>query len=501
MKTKLVSLIACTWLVSAQVHAKSPQKLDFEKMEIDVGAPITHKVNVAELNGVVGKELVVMTTNEAQERIIQIYSLETNGSSKLGEVLLPKSIHSFDITNITHGGKHYIYLLSHDSVFNLEVNERGVALVKVADAPSLFQSKDNSYLQKREFIAELDNNRIAIVLPDFKQTNLLTSSNFTDFTMQPIPIESNINLGARSVTFSPAKLNFSDVNFDGRIDLVEQQDGQLAYYLQNESGQFSTKAQYQKINELIFSTDWWDKKGPDGDSLDQSNLVYRKIEKLQDINNDGLMDLLVRYTTSSGALDRTNDYEIYLGGKQNGLLGFNSEASSVVSADGTLTDLRLVDINNDSRSEVVVSGFDIGVSQIISALLSGTVEQEVHIFNMNDNDEFDKKRKVTKEVELSFSISSGRSGSPIVKLADLNGDGLNDLVLSDDDDAIKVYWGRSGKKMFERRGKKYDITIPMQGNDVVIDDLNSDNKQDLILKYGRLDDDALASKLVLLRTK
>ena len=53
---------------------------------------------------------------------------------------------------------------------------------------------------------------------------------------------------------------------------------------------------------------------------------------------------------------------------------------------------------------------------------------------MNEEDKFITKPTIKKGVELTFSLSSGQSGSAVVKLADLNGDGLKELVLSDDDD-------------------------------------------------------------------
>ena len=139
----------------------------------------------------------------------------------------------------------------------------------------------------------------------------------------------------------------------------------------------------------------------------------------------------------------------------------------------------------------MLAGFDIGLSQIIGALLSGSIDQDVYVFKMDENDNFTKDLKVAKEVELSFSISSGTSGSPVVKLADINGDKRQDLVLSDGDDALKVYYGTKGKKLFSKRALKYKVTLPKQGSMLISDDLNGDGKDDLLIKYGRQDDDKL----------
>jgi len=215
------------------------------------------------------------------------------------------------------------------------------------------------------------------------------------------------------------------------------------------------------------------------------------VEQVKDINNDNVTDMVVRFTQSSGLLDRTNDYEVYLGKNIDGQLAFSDEASSTIKAEGTLTGLEFIDIDNDDKLEVMLAGFDIGLSQIIGALLSGSIDQDVYVFKMDEEDNFSKDLKVSKEVELSFSISSGTSGSPVVKLADINGDQRQDLVLSDGDDALKVYYGVNGKKLFSKKPHKYKVDLPKQGSMLISEDLNGDGKDDLLIKYGRQDDDKL----------
>ncbi|MFA0373254.1 FG-GAP-like repeat-containing protein, partial [Vibrio sp. 10N.222.54.F6] len=115
---------------------------------------------------------------------------------------------------------------------------------------------------------------------------------------------------------------------------------------------------YVSVRQPISGIDWWNKRDAYGEQLDQSELVYRKVEELKDINNDGITDLVVRYTKSSGVFDRANDYEVYLGENQKGKLVFPKVANSVVKAEGTLTGLQFIDIDSDDKVEVMVAGFD-----------------------------------------------------------------------------------------------------------------------------------------------
>jgi hypothetical protein len=278
-------------------------------------------------------------------------------------------------------------------------------------------------------------------------------------------------------------------------------DGEMLVYSQYGASYFTKEATSITINKAISGTEWWNKRDESGEQLDQSDLEYRKIEELRDVNADGMTDMVVRYTKTSGVLDRVNDYEIFLGNKNQGMLGYAQEADSVIHAEGTLTGLEFVDINNDDKLEVLLAGFDIGLSQIIGALVTGGIDQDVYVFKMNKEDKFPTRPAIKKGVELTFSLTSGQSGSAIVKLADLNGDGLKELVLSDDDNELKIYLGiktNKKKKSFKKRSVSYDTQLPKDGNLVMVEDLNGDGKDDLLMKFSRLDGEDKAKQFKVL---
>jgi hypothetical protein len=303
---------------------------------------------------------------------------------------------------------------------------------------------------------------------------------------------------ADGATYTQSKLYFSDVTFDGKKDILLVGDGEMIIYRQYDNSQFMKKAIYLTINDAISGTDWWDKRDESGEPLDQSNLEYRKLEEFRDVNADGIADMVVRYTKASGVLDRVNDYEIFLGKESQGKLSYGQEAHSVIHAEGTLTGLEFIDIDNDNKLEVLLAGFDIGLSQIVGALVSGAIDQDVYVFKMSEQDKFPEKPTIKKDVELTFSLTSGQSGSAVVKLADLNGDGLKELVLSDDDDELNIYLGKKAfkskkssknNKSFNKRSISYSTQLPKDGNLVMVDDLNSDGKDDLLMWFSRLDGD------------
>ncbi len=154
-----------------------------------------------------------------------------------------------------------------------------------------------------------------------------------------------------------------------------------------------------------------------------------------------------------------------------------------------------------------MAGFDIGLSQIIGALVTGGIDQDVYVFKMSEQDKFPTKPVIKKGVELTFSLSSGQSGSAVVKLADLNGDGLKELILSDDDDELKIYLGKKvsktsksskKKRSFNKRSVSYSTQLPKDGNLVMVEDLNGDGKDDLLMKFSRLDGEGKGNEFKIL---
>jgi len=509
----VLSTLFTSLLLSQTALAKKSSKLQFIESKIEVPFKLTHPIMLVDLLPVSGKEIVTFSVDDNETRWLIIYSFDEQSKSYLetDRQIMPKDLYSFDITEDykNHNAlqavaqqdtaqpieeKQTLYFLSSNNLYRYDplAKQSDNKLTAVTTVNSFAIGDSSQYLSKGDFLHDFNNDqRDDIIVPDFNKVHILMAQNDGSMKQQSLPIKPQIELSNNSANYTKTKLYFSDVNFDQRPDIIVVNEGEFEYFLQDKNHLFSQQAQHLKINKLISGIDWWNKPSADGENVDQSQLVYKKVEQVQDINDDNITDMIVRFTQSSGVLERVNDYEVYLGKNIDGQLTFADEPSSTIKAEGTLTGLEFIDIDNDKKLEVMLAGFDIGLSQIIGALLSGSIDQDVYVFKMDENDNFSKDLKIAKEVELNFSISSGTSGSPVVKLADINGDQRQDLVLSDGDDALKVYYGVDDKKLFSKKALKYKVTLPKQGNMLISDDLNGDGKDDLLIKYGRQDDDKL----------
>ncbi|PKI16333.1 FG-GAP repeat domain-containing protein [Colwellia sp. 12G3] len=499
-RTLFALLVTFGCATSLTTLASKSSAVEFSEVIISAPYKLSQEVIAADLLPTKGKELVTFSVDEQSNRWLIIYQLdhEKNQYVFAEKTIIPKQFYRFDLSEAKDGQQQRLYFLSTDSL-SLYQKKQFKSLVKIE---SLYIQEQADFLSRGDFIQDLNNDAYDdVIIADFNKTHIFIGQGMNSFARQTLPIKPEVSVLSAGASYSQTKLYFSDVNFDEKTDILVIGDGEMIIYPQYGNSQFTRKPIHLAINEAISGTDWWNKRDESGEQLDQSDLEYRKIEELRDVNADGIIDMVVRYTKASGVLDRVNDYEIFLGKKNKDVLSFAAQADSVIHAEGTLTGLEFVDIDSDDKLEILLAGFDIGLSQIIGALVTGGIDQDVYVFKMSEQDKFPSKPAIKKGVELTFSLSSGQSGSAIVKLADLNGDGLKELVLSDDDDELKIYLGQkpgNKNKSFSKRSVSYSTELPKDGKLVMVEDLNGDGKDDLLMKFSRLDGENKAKEFKVL---
>lgn len=512
-----------TLLCSMQVFAdKAP--LAFVSQTIDTGFKLTHPLESLNLVGDANKELLAIGVDDRQTKWLAVYGLDGESSQYrlLHKMPLPGDLYRYDMSakpkqamlkqsslqqgNLKQGKPQQadslqsVYFMSRAHLSVLTVGDQGLALRELLNVAPLVVKPRIEFIARGEFVRDLNGDgRDDFIVGQFEQTQLFLSQN-DSWQAQTLAIQPKVLLYRDGARYSETKLYFADMDFDGHDDIIKVGEGELEIYPQHQDGKFESYPRFQSVSQAISGLDWWDRRDAYGEALDQSDLVYRKVEALQDIDGDGLVDMVVRYTKSSGVLDRVNDYEIYLGVKGDKGVSFGKQPQSVIRGDGTLTGFELVDIDLDGRSEVLVSGFDIGLSQIIGALVSGSIDQDVHLFTMDDKRRFAAKPNMSKSVELSFSLTSGQSGAPVVKLADIDGDKRQDLLLSDGDTELDLFLGSAKGAPFDRK-ESLKLTLPIDGDMLSSEDLNLDGKADLLIKYGRQDKAELQSQFLVIMTQ
>ncbi len=475
----------------------------FNEYLLKVDFKVTHPIEYARLTDSNFEQLIVIGVNEKQQRLLAVYELipDENKKLKLEKthlIAIPESFLAYDI--IQAPDRQKIVFQAKDMIFEFDLNLN--QFTHLINIDSIYLQSKAQYLASRELVKDINNDGLDdFYIFGFKETTLYVQNKQGQFRQQVINVEPKVNLQENSATYRERTLYFADINLDGKQDIINVVDSGLNVYFQNMEGMFDATATFFSLPMSVHALDWWEIREADGEQMDQDKLAYRTINEIKDLNNDQLADIVVRYSQSEGVLDRQNNYEIYFGQSKENKLVYSSKPDSDLTGEGTTVSFKVVDVDNDKNYELMLSSLDIGVSQIIGALLSGSIEQDIYFFTMDEKQRFEKEPQVEKEVELSFSLSSGKSGQAVVQLADYNGDGLQDLMLSDGEKILRIYLGEKSQRLFERRSSKLKVKLPKDGSFVDSHDLNLDGKQDVIIRYGRQDDTVLNNQIVILFAK
>lgn len=469
---------------------------------IDIGLNVTRPIEAANLYQDEGKELLVFGTDEKQHLWMVVLGANNEGKhSVLTRMQLPDNVIAYDIGIEQQDGMQDLYFLtkSHIKKYIKPHNQKQYPLFDEQAITSIYITDKSSFFRKKSFVRDLNGDQIDdFILPHFEHTNLWLSCVCETRHQQSISNVGRMDVFRESIEFTPPRLQFFDMNKDDRVDIIAPRLGALNVYLQQADGRFRSEPQTVNMGADIDASYWWELREADGSQKDQSNIVHKVLEKIDDINGDGIADLLVQHSKGSGVLKQVNDFEFYFGQLLNGTLAFSDTPSTRIAIDERLLEPTLVDLNGDNKKEVLLSSFDISIPDIISALFSRKVKQDILVFGMDDKDKFDPEPLVRDNVEIRFSLSSGQTGNPMFTLNDIDGDDFKDLLLSDGEDKIKVRLADKNKqRSFAKRAKSYDLNLPKNAASVTNKDINADKKSDLIMYYGRLDDESLKQKVVI----
>ncbi|MES2457312.1 MAG: VCBS repeat-containing protein [Bacteroidota bacterium] len=239
------------------------------------------------------------------------------------------------------------------------------------------------------------------------------------------------------------------------------------------SGNITGNKLYLNQGDMKF-TDITELAGVNGRSDGWKNGV-----NMVDVNGDGKVDIYVCYSGKGDANSRRNQLFINQGLNSQGLPTFKDEASEYGLADTSYsTQSHFFDYDRDGDLDLLLVNENI---KVLSNLDDITI-QELRKQNdplagsklfKNDNGHF---KDVTRTAGLNMStLSYGLSAG----IADLNGDGLSDIYLSNDYSVPDFMYINNGDGTFtdQLRSNLDHITLFSMGNSIT--DINNDGLQDI----------------------
>lgn len=499
----LVKLFVLTLFIifSVQPAQAKNKKQYFNQVEFEIDFNITHPIVTGNFLEQTNNEILIMGESNDDEKIAVIYAFNEEKKTYTATLRfkIPLKTLAFDYFNDKQGIKKLVLLSVNElAIFDFNKNK----LSKLATVSSIYLKENPQFIAKKKLVEDFDGDGLDdIYVSDFSKINLFIQQDGGSFKSRQLLIKPEVDMSRQQISFTEIKIFHTDVNFDQLLDVVIVENGNIQYFEQLISGEFGAIRKELILPMNVSKLSQRLVRGADGDREDQSDSKHRMIEKIEDLNGDNIADLMLFETKSSGVFEKENSYEVYYGFNQDNILAFKSDADTMITSDETLSGIKLTDINGNGKKEAIISSFDIGVSQIIGAILSGSIDQNVNVFSLNDENHYSKKPLFSEEVDLSFSLSSGSSGEPVVLSADLNGSGFKELILSSGEKKLAIYKGIDSDSLFNDSEKKYRFLLPKEGSMMLASDLNNDKKQELIVHYGKQDKKELRNTIIILSAK
>ena len=197
-----------------------------------------------------------------------------------------------------------------------------------------------------------------------------------------------------------------------------------------------------------------------------------------DLDGDGLADLVLHRAV--GTLLNSRSETLIFRNRGHGA-DPSAEPDLTLVDEGGFGAIFLQDVDGDGRSELLQTVVSFGVIQLMRVLVTERVQAKFRLLRFSGTDITDTETSWEEDVTLPLDFSNGRISGVIPTLAgDLNGDGLRDLVWGESLDRLSVRIGEHGPS-----GPRFGPRVARQsipgGERALIADLDGDGLDDIIL--------------------
>lgn len=480
-------VLAVLVLLAAPVQA-----LDFEPVVIDTGLRLGEPARVAKLDG--KPRLLVVGTGEQGDQQLKVYGLRRGAEASLELSLdLGTDLLFMDVARVPGG--EAVCFLDPKGVVCLDFSSG--TLRRVQAVTSLYRLPRTSFIVSSDFMQDVNGDELDdILVADFTGLQVSIQAPNGEFSAPVnLPAETEMNLSENSVRYRSPRTLVADANFDGHSDVLLVEDRSLRVFRSNSAGGFETEPVTLDLDLDLPSRAQLREWDSDRGDVDQSNLSIRRIERVADLDGDGVPDLVTTATHSRGVFDKSSDFAIHLGRNSKGWVSYIQQPDNTLISEGMQFDMLVEDLDGDGRKDLVVPSVQLGLGRVIKALFSGTMTMDLGFYRSDEQGHYPEKPNFSASSKLRIDLKKGQTDVPAIMAADFDGDEIKDLLVQQSREELKITLGDGSEELFGGPSHRVKTLLPRNGERIQPLDVDGNGLNDLVLQYRASDGDGLEGRI------
>ena len=489
----------------------APPEFAFERYEVETGAAKHQTILTGFLLGADYAELAVVKIDEDGNRHLHIYAFSGSAWVLRLDTKLRPEVLFVDVANIGGCDRLIMYEQGRLNWFDPDLGvER--ALVEVT---TTYKATGEVGVPHLDITRDVNRDGLDdFVVPDIDGFWITTQLRDGSFAAPiklgpPDPFLDKVALdhkhSYREIGITPltihwymSRLHQMDYDQDGRSDLVFWNADHFDVYRQDDRGMFSTVAETFTV-DIPFDTDGaysiaFDFSGEHTFALIfgfRENTKRRVLHMFQDLNGDGVADLVIHSLEGRSLAKQRSRYEVHFGTPTPDGIVFARDVSMTLRPRGTAGGLlpwgyasqRLEDFDGDGHIDILFQNVKTGLFGMSRAMVGKSIAIDLEFYRMAGGISPDKPttmRPVRPAIDI---FEKERVLFPVVLLGDVNGDGRSDLLVGKHWEEMHVFLGIPGPDLFARKPQKVAVAMPNDERNARLVNMNKDNKKDLLVYY------------------
>ncbi|MDE0177260.1 MAG: VCBS repeat-containing protein [Gammaproteobacteria bacterium] len=531
--------------------AAQPTVYAFDRHEIDIGPAVWQTVLKGFLLGDEVADLAVVKIEEDGGRRLRIYAYEAEpneGDPGMAEARTSSSANgtwALRIDTRLRPGVTFVDVAHIDGRDRLITGEPGRInawdpgsdakheLVSVASVATGFRAPHEGEVPHVDVTRDVNGDgRIDLVVPGdngFQVYVQMESGAFADPVVTGPPPNLDPILGADGYRFDPwsvSRIHEFDANGDGRVDLVSWNEDHFEAHVQDDQGRFDPE-QVTFTTDVRFDTD-------EVTSLADGEMTGRALHSFDDLNADGIADMVVYVLAGARIRDKRSAYEVYFGsrgvdsaGESNGSPDSASPIQFASSPDVTIQTENQVQLAMEPRDLDGDGEGDLVVTSIENKYLEGSLFKRIKGFMGDDvwlnvafhhvrDDRIPDRATATRRIQLDGAPSPREPGwvplevvlqggkharrrdreqylrafNKSLFIGDVTGNDRADLLIEWTHRELHIYEGVPAPGLFADEPQKVTIELPNDEEFAWMTDLNRDGRQDIVMHHPFTNRDA-----------